>query len=64
MGLSNSAMSLGRIAELQRGGFVFDPNLIYPLWSGATYLLTGFLVTLFRASTERAPKGETSRFNT
>jgi len=46
MGLSNSSMSLGRIAGPLWGGFVFDLNLRYPLLSGAAIMLGSFVVSL------------------
>ncbi|HSG16480.1 MAG TPA: MFS transporter [Anaerolineae bacterium] len=53
MGLSNSAMSLGRIAGPLWGGFAFDLNIRYPFWGGAAILLAGFLVSLVRLNGER-----------
>jgi DHA1 family multidrug resistance protein-like MFS transporter len=46
MGLSNSFMSLGRIAGPLWAGFVFDLNLILPFISGAVVMLVGFIVSL------------------
>jgi len=46
MGLSNSFMSLGRIAGPLWAGFVFDLNLILPFISGAAVMLIGFIVSL------------------
>ncbi|MBE9474851.1 MAG: hypothetical protein IMY85_08155 [Chloroflexi bacterium] len=46
MGLSNSFMSLGRIAGPLWAGFVFDLNLIYPYISGAVTMLIGFIISL------------------
>lgn len=46
MGLSNSFMSLGRIAGPVWAGFVFDLNIEYPLFSGAAVAALGFLVAL------------------
>lgn len=46
MGLSNSFMSLGRIAGPLWAGFVFDLNLILPFISGAMVMLIGFIVSL------------------
>jgi len=46
MGLSNSFMSLGRIAGPLWAGFVFDINLIYPYISGAVTMLIGFIISL------------------
>jgi DHA1 family multidrug resistance protein-like MFS transporter len=47
MGLSNSFMSLGRIAGPLWAGFVFDINFIFPYISGAVIMAVGFLVSLF-----------------
>jgi DHA1 family multidrug resistance protein-like MFS transporter len=52
-GLSNSSMSLGRIAGPLWGGFAFDLNIRYPFWGGAAILLAGFLVSLVRLNGER-----------
>jgi DHA1 family multidrug resistance protein-like MFS transporter len=46
MGLSNSFMSLGRIAGPLWAGFVFDINLILPYLSGAVTMLFGFIISL------------------
>ena len=46
MGLSNSFMSLGRIAGPMMAGFIFDINIEYPNLSGALVLLVGFLASL------------------
>ena len=46
MGLSNSFMSLGRIAGPLWAGFVFDINLIFPYISGAVTMLIGFIISL------------------
>jgi DHA1 family multidrug resistance protein-like MFS transporter len=46
MGLSNSFMSLGRIAGPLWAGFVLDLNLIYPFISGAVVMSIGFIVSL------------------
>ena len=46
MGLSNSFMSLGRIAGPMMAGFIFDINIEYPNLSGALVLLAGFLASL------------------
>ena len=45
-GLSNSFISLGRIAGTLWAGFVFDLNLIYPYISGAITMLIGFIFSL------------------
>ncbi|MDY7075979.1 MAG: MFS transporter [Chloroflexota bacterium] len=46
MGLSNSFMSLGRIAGPVWAGFIFDVNVNYPYLSGAAIMFIGFLVSL------------------
>jgi len=46
MGLSNSAMSLGRIVGPLLGGIMFDVNLLLPYLSGAVLMLLSFLVSL------------------
>jgi DHA1 family multidrug resistance protein-like MFS transporter len=46
MGLSNSFMSLGRIAGPLWAGFAFDMNFDYPYLSGAAILFIGFLISL------------------
>jgi DHA1 family multidrug resistance protein-like MFS transporter len=46
MGLSNSFMSLGRIAGPLWAGFVFDINIIFPYISGAVTMLVGFVISL------------------
>ncbi len=46
MGLSNSFMSLGRIAGPMVAGITFDINIEYPNLSGALVLLVGFLASL------------------
>jgi len=50
MGLSNSFMSLGRIAGPVWAGFVFDLNVNYPYLSGAAIMFVGFLVSLIWVS--------------
>jgi len=50
MGLSNSFMSLGRIAGPVWAGFVFDVNVNYPYLSGAAIMFIGFLVSLIWVS--------------
>jgi DHA1 family multidrug resistance protein-like MFS transporter len=52
MGLSNSFMSLGRIAGPLLAGILFDLNLELPYLSGAVVLFLGFLVSLFKLSQE------------
>ena len=47
MGLSNSFMSLGRIAGPLWSGFVFDINIILPYISGAVTMLIGFVISVF-----------------
>ena len=46
MGLSNSFMSMGRIAGPLWAGFVFDINIIFPYISGAVTMLVGFVISL------------------
>jgi DHA1 family multidrug resistance protein-like MFS transporter len=46
MGLSNSFMSLGRIAGPLWAGFALDLNLILPFISGAAIMLAGFIVSI------------------
>ena len=50
MGLSNSFMSLGRIAGPVWAGFVFDLNVNCPYLSGAALMFVGFLVSLIWVS--------------
>jgi DHA1 family multidrug resistance protein-like MFS transporter len=61
MGLSNSFMSLGRIAGPLLAGFVFDLNLILPFISGAVVMLFGFIASLIwlrgDAPTHAIPEG-------
>lgn len=47
MGLSNSAISLGRIVGPIWAGFIFDVNVDYPYLSGAAILFAGFIISLF-----------------
>ena len=59
MGLSNSFMSLGRIAGPMVAGITFDINIEYPNLSGALVLLVGFLASLVwvkKAAPTPAPK--------
>ena len=46
MGLSNSFMSLGRIAGPLLAGFVFDIYLILPFICGAMIMICGFIASL------------------
>jgi len=46
MGLSNSFMSLGRIAGPIWAGFIFDVNVNYPYLSGSVIMFIGFLISL------------------
>lgn len=46
MGLTNSFLSLGRIAGPLWAGFVFDQNMDWPYWSGAVIMLAGFGISL------------------
>jgi DHA1 family multidrug resistance protein-like MFS transporter len=53
MGLSNSFMSLGRIAGPIWAGFVFDVNVNYPYLSGSVMMFIGFLISLVWVSQGR-----------
>ena len=46
MGLSNSFMSLGRIAGPIWAGFIFDVHVDYPYLSGSALMFVGFLISL------------------
>jgi DHA1 family multidrug resistance protein-like MFS transporter len=46
MGLSNSFISLGRIAGPVWAGFAFDANVNYPYLSGSVFMFVGFLLAL------------------
>jgi len=46
MGLSNSFMSLGRVAGPIWAGFIFDVNVNYPYLSGSVIMFIGFLISL------------------
>jgi DHA1 family multidrug resistance protein-like MFS transporter len=50
MGLSNSFMSLGRIAGPVWAGFIFDVNVDYPYLSGSAFMFVGFLMSLLWVS--------------
>jgi DHA1 family multidrug resistance protein-like MFS transporter len=52
MGLSNSFMSLGRIAGPIWAGFIFDVNVDYPYLSGSAIMFIGFLISLAWVSQE------------
>ncbi len=56
MGLSNSAMSLGRIAGPILAGALFDYNINLPFYSGAVIMLGGFIFSFFFLK-DRAYKG-------
>jgi DHA1 family multidrug resistance protein-like MFS transporter len=43
MGLSNSFVSLGRIAGPSLAGFLFDASYDLPFWGGALIMLVGFI---------------------
>ena len=47
MGLSNSAISLGRIIGPIWAGYIFDVNVNFPYLSGAVILFVGFILSLF-----------------
>jgi len=53
MGLSNSFMSLGRIAGPIWAGFAFDVNFNYPYVSGSVIMFIGFLISLVWVSQGR-----------
>ncbi len=55
MGLSNSFMSLGRIAGPLWAGFAFDMNFDYPYLSGAAILFIGFLISLMWLTQSHKP---------
>ena len=52
MGLSNSFMSLGRIAGPIWAGYVFDVNVNYPYLSGSLFMFVGFLISLIWVTRE------------
>jgi DHA1 family multidrug resistance protein-like MFS transporter len=58
MGLTNSFMSLGRIAGPIWAGFLFDADVSFPYASGAVILFVGFLISLAWVTQDR--KGATS----
>jgi len=53
MGLSNSYISLGRIAGPVLSGFLFDVNPIYPFIFGAIVMVIGFVVGLISLKPNR-----------
>jgi DHA1 family multidrug resistance protein-like MFS transporter len=53
MGLSNSFMSLGRIAGPIWAGSIFDVNFNYPYLSGSAIMFIGFLISLVWVSQGR-----------
>jgi DHA1 family multidrug resistance protein-like MFS transporter len=53
MGLSNSFMSLGRVAGPIWAGFIFDVNVDYPYLSGSVMMFIGFLISLVMISSRR-----------
>jgi len=55
MGLSNSAMSLGRIVGPLWAGFAFDLDIRFPYLSGAAILFVGFLASLAALASSTAP---------
>ncbi|MBN1439129.1 MAG: MFS transporter [Anaerolineales bacterium] len=55
MGLSNSAMSLGRIAGPLWAGLAFDLDIHYPYLSGAGILFVGFLASLAALASRASP---------
>ena len=46
MGLNSASTSLGRVVGPLWGGYIYDINIEYPFFSGATTLLLGWLVSL------------------
>jgi DHA1 family multidrug resistance protein-like MFS transporter len=60
MGLSNAAMSLGRVAGPVWAGFAFDLNADLPYLSGAVILFVGFLVSLIWVRQEPATASKTA----
>jgi DHA1 family multidrug resistance protein-like MFS transporter len=46
MGLSNSFISLGRIAGPVWAGFAFEAHINYPYLSGSLIMFSGFLLAL------------------
>ena len=54
MGLSNSFISLGRIAGPIWAGFAFDANANYPYLSGSGFMFIGFLLALILISPRQA----------
>ena len=61
MGLSNAAMSLGRIAGPLWGGLALDWHLELPYLSGAGVMLTGFLMGLIRFRDRQASSWRKAR---
>ena len=53
MGLSNSFVSLGRIAGPTTAGFLFDANPAYPFLGCAAIMLAGFGISLFTVKDHR-----------
>ena len=53
MGLSNSFMSLGRIAGPIWAGFIFDVDVNYPYLSGSLIMFIGFLASMVWIAGER-----------
>jgi DHA1 family multidrug resistance protein-like MFS transporter len=53
MGLSNSFMSLGRIAGPIWAGFIFDVHVDYPYLSGSLIMFIGFLASMVWITGER-----------
>ena len=56
MGLSNSAISLGRIIGPIWAGYIFDVNVNLPYLSGAAILFIGFILSIFILS--KVPREE------
>jgi DHA1 family multidrug resistance protein-like MFS transporter len=58
MGLNSAVNSLGRVIGPLWGGYIYDINIEYPFFSGATTLLIGFLVSLFGFRNQPAGRSE------
>ena len=57
MGLSNSAVSLGRVIGPMWAGAIFDLNPNYPYICGAATLLLGFLMSVIRMARDQEVAG-------
>jgi DHA1 family multidrug resistance protein-like MFS transporter len=63
MGLSNSAISLGRIVGPIWAGYIFDVNVNYPYLSGAAILFIGFLLSIFVINSKQQEINSTIPFD-